>query len=232
MQRQTAAAREKAASPGRGFADGRNAAGRTGRQGMNDASAGRERLVPDEPFPPYAYVSGRFPHPVSDPAGHSYGVVRERPAPPDPHCWQACRPYLLGLDLFNHGYYWEAHEVWEGLWHACGRAGPLAGVLKGLIKLAAAGVKVREGRPAGVRSHAARAAGLFRQAAAALGPDAACYLGLDLHRLAGWAEAIAARPEALHAAPAAPVEVVFPFVLRPAQEPPPGAELPGGENER
>jgi uncharacterized protein len=21
-----------------------------------------------------------------------------------------------GLDVFNHGYYWEAHEAWEGLW--------------------------------------------------------------------------------------------------------------------
>ena len=30
------------------------------------------RLVPDEQFPPYSYVTGRFPHPTSDPAGHSF----------------------------------------------------------------------------------------------------------------------------------------------------------------
>ena len=122
------------------------------------------RLVPDKPFPPYAYVSGRFPHPTSDPAGHSFGAPAE-PAALDPDRWQACRPYLYGIDLFNHGYYWEAHEAWEGLWHGCGRAGPAADLLKGLIRLAAAGVKVREGRPAGVRSHAAAAGRLFRAVA-------------------------------------------------------------------
>ncbi|MER9586456.1 DUF309 domain-containing protein [Mesorhizobium sp. M0276] len=24
----------------------------------------------------------------------------------------------MGIDLFNHGYYLEAHEAWEPLWHA------------------------------------------------------------------------------------------------------------------
>ena len=47
----------------------------------------------------------------------------ERPDPPDPEQWHLCRPYLYGIDLFNDGYYWEAHEVWEGLWHACGLRG-------------------------------------------------------------------------------------------------------------
>ncbi|TGQ49534.1 DUF309 domain-containing protein, partial [Mesorhizobium sp. M1C.F.Ca.ET.210.01.1.1] len=26
--------------------------------------------------------------------------------------------FRWGIDLFNHGYYWEAHEAWEPLWHA------------------------------------------------------------------------------------------------------------------
>src|SRR4051794_23916492 len=33
----------------------------------------RVRLLPDEPLPPYSFVPGRFPHPVRDPAGHSFG---------------------------------------------------------------------------------------------------------------------------------------------------------------
>ncbi len=37
--------------------------------------------------------------------------------------WLRCRDYLRGIDLFNHGYYWEAHEVWEGLWHTAGHRG-------------------------------------------------------------------------------------------------------------
>ncbi|MGC3970647.1 MAG: DUF309 domain-containing protein [Pirellulales bacterium] len=70
-----------------------------------------------------------------------------------------------GVDLFHAGYYWEAHEAWEALWHAAGRSGPTADLLKGLIKLAAAGVKVLEGVPTGVASHARRAAELLDQAA-------------------------------------------------------------------
>ena len=61
--------------------------------------------------------------------------------------WSQSHDYLLGCDLFNHGYYWEAHETWEGLWNACGRSGTTADFLKGLIKLAAAGVKAAKDVP-------------------------------------------------------------------------------------
>jgi hypothetical protein len=40
--------------------------------------------------------------------------------------------FLWGLDLFNHGYYWEAHEAWEGLWQVADRDGPLRVLFKGL----------------------------------------------------------------------------------------------------
>ena len=85
--------------------------------------------------------------------------------------------FLRGVELFNAGYYWEAHEVWEGLWHAYGRHGAAADVLKALIKLAAAGVKVREGQEHGVRTHAGRAAELFASARKQAGRH---QLGLDL----------------------------------------------------
>jgi uncharacterized protein len=176
---------------------------------------GVPRLVPQEPFPPYAYVSGHFPHPVSDPAGHSHGMPREQLAPLDPGRWQECRPYLRGLDLFNHGYYWEAHEVWEGLWHACGRTGTLAAFLKGLIKLAAAGVKAREGRPEGVRSHARRAGNLLRAVCEQLEPGAPRYCGLALDELIGRADDLADHPETARGDPGKPVEVVFRFALIP-----------------
>jgi hypothetical protein len=169
----------------------------------------RPRLLPEVPFPPYSFVPGRFPHPVSDPAGHSFGVVA-RPAPPlDPDRWAENPRYLLGIDLFNAGYYWEAHEAWESLWHACGRTGRTADFLKGLIKLAAAGVKVREGRPEGVARHARAAADLFRRT----GSPHERYLGLTLDELIPWAEAVAAEPPKA-TDPTASVEIVFPFVLR------------------
>src|SRR3981081_2703360 len=96
------------------------------------------RLAAQRPLPPYAFVPGRSPHPVSDPAGHSYGQPPEKPPPLDPARWSESPTYLYGFDLFNYGYYWEAHETWESLWHAAGRRGPVATLLKGLIKLAAA----------------------------------------------------------------------------------------------
>ena len=66
--------------------------------------------------------------------------------------WQENRIYLGGIDLFNHGYYWEAHEMWEALWHRTGGDAVTAMFLKGLIKLTAAGVKIREGNPRGTAS--------------------------------------------------------------------------------
>lgn len=123
------------------------------------------RYLPQRPLPRYAYVPGRQPHPVTDPRGHSFGLTPHEIAPLDPvHPERSCE-FLYGLDLFNLGYYWEAHECWEELWHAAGRTGPMADFLKGLIKLAAAGVKAREGNSAGVQRHARRAAELLEQSA-------------------------------------------------------------------
>jgi uncharacterized protein len=140
------------------------------------------RFVPDWAFPPYTFIPGRRPHPVSDPRGHQYGQAPEPAAPLDPEHWQASRDYLRGLDLFNHGYFWEAHEAWEGLWHACGRTGTTAAFLKGLIKLAAAGVKHLEEVPNGVRSHGSRAAELFAAVARERGADEH-FLGLSVKGL-------------------------------------------------
>jgi uncharacterized protein len=112
-------------------------------------------------LPSYSYVPGQHPHPVSDPRGHSYGHAPEVALALDETNWPTNLAWLWAIDLFNYGFYWEAHEAWEGLWHAAGRRGPKADFLKGLIKLAAAGVKAREGRPEGVRLHAGRAAQLL-----------------------------------------------------------------------
>jgi uncharacterized protein len=60
--------------------------------------------------------------------------------------WRECDAYIAGFELFNEGYYWEAHEQWEAVWIAVGRSGVAGSLLKGLIKLAAAGVKIRQGR--------------------------------------------------------------------------------------
>ena len=93
-----------------------------------------------------------------------HGAVESLCKPLKPDTWHDTQKYLYGVDLFNHGYYWEAHEAWESLWHAAGRRGATAEFLKGLIKLAAAGVKAREGNSRGVERHARRAIELLNGA--------------------------------------------------------------------
>ena len=111
----------------------------------------------------------------------------------DPH-------YLAGIEFFNQCDFFEAHEAWEALWHACERRGPTADFLKGLIKLAAAGVKAREGRAAGVRRHALRATELLRgveqNETAPIQPEGTLF-GMSLPRLIAAAEQLASQAEEL-----------------------------------
>jgi uncharacterized protein len=172
-------------------------------------------MTTDDPSrnrPPYSYVpGGPYPHPVREPGGHSFGHRSEPAAPIAPHSWRDSPAFLRGVDLFNDGYYWEAHEAWEPLWHALGRTGPSADVIRGLIKLAAAGVKVREGQPHGVATHARRAAELFESAAREVGRRA---FGIDLIDLAETARKVAERPP-IDTSTAA-VAIVFDFAIEPA----------------
>jgi hypothetical protein len=159
----------------------------------------------EEPFPPYAFVpGGPWPHPTGSPNGHSSGRTGAEP-----------ESFERGADLFNAGYYWEAHEAWEAHWHAHGRKGPMADLLKGLIKLAAAGVKVRERQPHGVVIHARRAAALFRSLRA---EGETRRLGLELDRLIGFAEQIAADPPRDPEPPGARVSRVFRFRIEPRRQ--------------
>jgi Domain of unknown function (DUF309) len=96
------------------------------------------RWLPQKRLPPYAYLPGKNPHPVRDPAGHSYHV---EPIPVAAEVSLSSDAFLWGLDLFNHGYYWEAHEAWGGLWQVADRDDPLRMLFKGLILLSAAGSK-------------------------------------------------------------------------------------------
>jgi hypothetical protein len=95
-------------------------------------SISRPRWLPQKSLPPYAYLPGKSPHPVRDPTGHSYHV---EPILVAVAASLSLDAFLWGLDLFNHGYYWEAHEAWEGLWQVADRDGPLRMLFKGLILL-------------------------------------------------------------------------------------------------
>lgn len=133
-------------------------------------TASPQRLVPERELPAYTYIPGRTPHPGHNHERSQDGTA-DSAAAPRAGTETAEQDFFYGVDLFNHGYYWEAHEVWEGLWLAAGRTGPTADFFKGLIKLAAAGVKTLAGSEIGRRRHARRAAELFSQAADGLARD-------------------------------------------------------------
>jgi len=96
----------------------------------------------ETPFPSYRYIPFQdIPHPHNHLEGHSYG--QENVYLPDfsDVDWRTCQPYLYGVDLFNHGYWWEAHEIWENVWFAAGRTTREGIFIQGLIQLAAAQLK-------------------------------------------------------------------------------------------
>ena len=169
--------------------------------------------IESEPWPDYAFVpGGPWPHPARAEQANPSRASTDALPPISNGDWAGSAFYQRGFALFNAGYYWEAHEMWEGLWHASGRRGTTADFLKGLIKLAAAGVKAREGRPGGVARHSARAAALFEKTRDATGREK--YLGLGVEWLTATANELVAKPPG-QPIEIAPVEVVFDFQLLP-----------------
>lgn len=139
------------------------------------------RYAPGRAFPPYAFLPGRDPHPRQDPRGHSYGthepIATEAPHPEN---WRASEDYLYGIDLYNHGYLWEAHEAWEGLWHPAKLTDPeLAAYLQGLIQCSASSLKARMGEP---RGHHKLADLALTKLAAVADNHGGSYMGLDITR--------------------------------------------------
>jgi len=93
------------------------------------------------PFPAYQFLPGKNPHPRRDPRGHSYGQPEPKPLAFSPDEWHESEDYLYGIDLYNFAYWWECHEVFEGLWHAMGHKTQQGIFFQALIQLAAANLK-------------------------------------------------------------------------------------------
>lgn len=94
-------------------------------------------------FPPYRFIPGENPHPTENPRGHSYGKKEKKLTAFDPMQWQGNAQYLYGVDLYNHGYWWESHEAFEGLWKVAARENISRDYLQGLIKISGAFIKWR-----------------------------------------------------------------------------------------
>ena len=82
--------------------------------------------------------------------------------------------YLRGIDHFNQGEFFEAHEVWEDLWIEVNDE--TKGFYHGLIQAAVALHHARRNNPNGARS-------LYRRMYANLERYRPAYLGLDVDSL-------------------------------------------------
>lgn len=91
--------------------------------------------------------------------------------------------FRYALDLFNHGFPWEAHEAWEPLWFAAPRDRGERALLQGLIHTAAAAVKARAGALAAARGFVTSARTYF-----AFAPPAIIDLHALLPALEAWAD--------------------------------------------
>ena len=119
------------------------------------------------PLPAYRFVPGRHPHPTRSPDGHGVEATVEL---------EPREAWLYGIDLFNTRYFWEAHEAWEKVWQAAPEGTRGREVVKGLIQIAAALLKLHLGNEAAARRLAGRGAKRIEAAAAHHG----VFRGLEL----------------------------------------------------
>lgn len=96
-------------------------------------------------FPKYRYVPKVHPHPEIHPKGHSYGKEAKPEKFIPPEKWKQNDSYLYGVDLFNHGFWWEAHEAWERVWMTTKKKDEHGQFLQGLIQCSAALLKLFSG---------------------------------------------------------------------------------------
>jgi hypothetical protein len=116
-------------------------------------------------LPPYRFVPGETPRPARDSAADRRDEWSAESSW-RPEEWRELDPWLWAIDLFNHGYWWECHEVLEALWLAAGRTTPAARFVQSLVHLSAACLNDRRGHVEASRRQAARAVRGLRAARA------------------------------------------------------------------
>lgn len=138
------------------------------------------RYCPRRTFPSYRHIPGLTPHPIKDPAGHSYGIDEStEPLVLSPEAWRTNEDYLYGVDLYNFAYWWEAHESWEGLWHHAEDDYRL--FLQGLIQISAALIKHHMRMPRPARTLSTAGSDKLQEVLLNLKPSTETYMGIDLN---------------------------------------------------
>jgi hypothetical protein len=95
----------------------------------------------DFPLPTGRYLPGEGVHPRRRPAASHIPELPDASTAFSAQTWRQSKRYLYAIDLFNYGYWWEAHEVLETLWIETGKKTPAGLFLQGLIQICAALIK-------------------------------------------------------------------------------------------
>ncbi len=118
---------------------------------MTPPEANLPRYAREREFPPYRYRPGRSPHPTRDPRGHSHARAPHDVAEFTVDSGRDHADFRFGVDLYNHGFFWEAHEAFEDLWRESPARSRERSLLQGLIQAAAAQLKDELGDARGAR---------------------------------------------------------------------------------
>lgn len=101
----------------------------------------------DFQLPTVAYVPGKTLRPTEEPL-EKEGVQPQPLSNKEPFENEF---FLYGIDLFNHHFFWEAHEAWETIWHL--EDDPiLRNLIQGLIQVSGGYVKIFQKNDTGART--------------------------------------------------------------------------------
>ncbi len=125
------------------------------------------------PLPAWQYIPKYKIHPNKNPNKKHIPNLPENGLKFSAANWQKSEHYLYAIDLFNHQYYWEVHEVLEKLWLETGKKSPEGIFLQGIIQLAVALLK-------GIESNATGVSQLTKKALSKLHSQQGIYLGIDI----------------------------------------------------
>lgn len=154
-----------------------------------------------------AYTPGQAGAPDREPLEAAKRTIN---GPMRRELWAHHTAYRYGAKLCTDGFFWEAHEVWEAVWLTCAPNSAERHLLRGLIQIANAALKLRMGRPAAARRLFVDAGGWLAEARRATDGQGSL-LGIDLDLTERSVAALATRLAAVPppAAPALPLAALL-----------------------
>ena len=128
-------------------------------------------------LPGYRHLPFQNAHPFLDKEGHSYGEKLTPAEGFNAENWQDSEEYLYCIDLFNNGFWWEAHERLKYISMAAGQDSETNHFIRGLIQVAAALLKHFMKEEDGART-------LAKMGIETLRKKEGIFLGIDITTLA------------------------------------------------